>query len=226
MTEAITGSNQLVLKDDLLKSIRIFEEIAKNAVITNQDARDTADENLTVANNLNKAIKADLAEIKTFYYQKHKEVSSFEKQYTDRVDNCVKSLKSAIRTFDIAEEEKREKERARLQAEADERARKEKEKLLKKAESLKTEEKKQFYEEQAAQIESVDVVVAEPEKKKGSSYMKTTWYAEVVDFALLPDQYKLANQKLLDDTAKAQKGQIPIPGVVFKQKQDLVSGRG
>jgi hypothetical protein len=44
---------------------------------------------------------------------------------------------------------------------------------------------------------------------------RANWKAKVVDFALLPDQYKLPNESLLNSHARSTKGQRPIPGVEF-----------
>jgi len=44
---------------------------------------------------------------------------------------------------------------------------------------------------------------------------RTNWKARVVDFALLPDEYKLPNEPLLNSFARSTKGERPIPGVEF-----------
>lgn len=44
---------------------------------------------------------------------------------------------------------------------------------------------------------------------------RTNWKARVVDFALLPDEYKLPNEPLLNNFARSTKGTRPIPGVEF-----------
>lgn len=216
----------LTLRDDLLTSIEKFEEISKNVVIMSADARSTADGNLKLANNLKKAIVADLAEQKSEYHKKWKAVGAFEKKYTDVVDRCVGALKKAIMSFDEEERKRAEVERKRLQAIADEKARKEKERLEKQAAKLKTPERKEALLEQAAMVESAEVQIAEPEKEKGSSYTKTTYKAEVVDFILLPNDWKMPNQKALDKFANdATEAAKQIPGVKIKEVQTLVSGR-
>lgn len=44
---------------------------------------------------------------------------------------------------------------------------------------------------------------------------RDNWKARVVDFALLPDEYKLPNEQLLNSFARTNKGQRAIPGVEF-----------
>lgn len=50
---------------------------------------------------------------------------------------------------------------------------------------------------------------------------RETWKAEVIDFALLSDDWKLANQSLLDSHARTTKGERPIPGVRFYKEEGL-----
>lgn len=224
----------LVLKDELLQSITKFEELAKNVVITTTEARDAVDSNLKIANNLKKAItdfvsndaKDEYGLTAKDHFRIHKQFKVIENKYNIRIDSCVSSFKKALMAFDAEEAKRKEAERLRLQAIADEQARKERERLLKQAEKLKTPEKKEALIEQAAMVESAQVQVVEPEKPKGSSYIKETWKAKVVDFAKLPDYFKLPNQKLLDDNAQSTKGTAQIPGVEFYSEKTLVSGRG
>ena len=44
---------------------------------------------------------------------------------------------------------------------------------------------------------------------------RANWKARVVDFALLPDEYKLPNESKLNAHARTTKGERPIPGVEF-----------
>jgi len=60
------------------------------------------------------------------------------------------------------------------------------------------------------------------DKVAGVSY-RDEWFADVVDFALLPDTYKLPDTAKLNKMAKATKGSVPIPGVVFKSKKIMAA---
>jgi len=44
---------------------------------------------------------------------------------------------------------------------------------------------------------------------------RANWKARIVDFKLLPDEYKLPNEALLNSFARSTKGTRPIPGVEF-----------
>ena len=53
---------------------------------------------------------------------------------------------------------------------------------------------------------------------------RTAWKGRVVNKVLLPDDYKIIDQAMIDKMAQASKGQIPIPGVEFYSEQ-IMSAR-
>lgn len=53
----------------------------------------------------------------------------------------------------------------------------------------------------------------------GSASMRDNWKARVVDFAKLPDEYKLADMQTLNAKARSTKGTATIPGVEFYNDQ-------
>ncbi len=111
------------------------------------------------------------------------------------------------------------------QAKLDEAARKEREKAEAKARELEAKGKT----EQAAAMQAkadavVAPVVAPATPKVSGQAIKEMWYAEVVDFKVLSDDYKLPNQSALDKLAQAMKGKVNIAGVKFYSKK-IVSGR-
>jgi len=53
---------------------------------------------------------------------------------------------------------------------------------------------------------------------------RTVWRGRVVNKVLLPDDYKIVDQAMIDKMAQASKGQIPIPGVEFYAEQ-IMSAR-
>ena len=55
-------------------------------------------------------------------------------------------------------------------------------------------------------------------------YTKTVWKARVVDKKALPEEYKIVDHAMLDKSAQATKGQVPIPGVEFYSEQ-VMAGR-
>ncbi|MEN6587241.1 MAG: hypothetical protein ABFE02_14470 [Sulfuricella sp.] len=80
-------------------------------------------------------------------------------------------------------------------------------------------------ENQAAAIQGTAVPcpvvrISVPEKPQGSSVRKI-WKARVIDAALVPDEYKIVNQKALDAYASAMKSEAKIPGVEFYAEESV-----
>ena len=78
--------------------------------------------------------------------------------------------------------------------------------------------------------ESVNLVEVMPEPGKrvstelGTSGMVDCWKYEVVDFALLPDDYKVADTSMLNAVAKKHHDQKPVAGVRF-YNEPIISNR-
>lgn len=76
--------------------------------------------------------------------------------------------------------------------------------------------------------ESVDLVEVQPEAPRlvrtdmGTLGTRNTWKAEVTDFALLPDEYKLPNMSMLNTAARGYKDQRTIPGVRIWNDRSIV----
>lgn len=71
-----------------------------------------------------------------------------------------------------------------------------------------------------AQLVVAPKVVAEVPVVQGVS-TRTIWRARVVNAKLVPDEYKVVNEKMLQDFAKATKGNVSLPGVEFYPEQML-----
>lgn len=50
---------------------------------------------------------------------------------------------------------------------------------------------------------------------------RKAWHYEVVDFALLPDEYKLPNDRMIKAAISSSKGQKQIPGIKIWQEESL-----
>ncbi|MDZ4246432.1 MAG: hypothetical protein U1D67_04845 [Dehalococcoidia bacterium] len=71
-------------------------------------------------------------------------------------------------------------------------------------------------------IEPVFVLAAAPQTIRtdmGTAGKRDNWKAKVVNFALLPDDYKLADMQTLNAKARSSKGTATIPGVEFYNDQ-------
>ncbi len=155
------------------------------------------------------------------------------------LDAAEGRLKLFSSDFIIAEKEKIEAERARLlkiaqekeearrKAEAD-RLEAEAAALRKKGQAEAAAEAKQEAKQLLAQPVFVqldeDDLPETPVLPKGMS-QTVRYKAHVVDFALLPDKWKIADQKELDKAAQAMKERLAIPGVVAVKIDGIASRR-
>ena len=196
-----------------------------NIIINNQE-----DYELAVA--ITKEIKARLKELEEERRKITKPIDEGKKAVMDlfrkpieMLEEAERKLKDAMNEYvsKMEREAKEEEERLRKIAEAEaDKKRKKIEAQIKKAEEKGDTEK---VEELKAKLEEIipitPVIMPQVENPKGVSY-RERWYAEVIDFKLLPDEYKLPNQQALDRVAQATKGSIQIPGVIFKSEKITV----
>ena len=117
-----------------------------------------------------------------------------------------------------------QEEKLRKQAEAEEtRKRKDLNERAERWAEKGKEEKAEGLREQAESLHiEAPILAPRTEKPKGISY-RDHWTAEVVDFGMLPDEYKFPNMPMLNRVAQATKGQLPIPGVIFHSKKIVAS---
>lgn len=162
-----------------------------------------------------------------------KEITGKESEMLTPLKDAETTVKSKMLTFQQAEEEKRQVEQRRLQAEADERARKERERLLKHAESLKTPEKQEEYRQAAEEVVAPVITVETETPKVAGISTRKTWVAEIVDKKVFiaaavndPNLMALVEIDLskLNKIAAATKGQISYPGVKFSEKVTMAAG--
>lgn len=151
----------------------------------------------------------------------HKAIVANQKTFTDRLDNVIAKGNDAVLEYDEIAEELREIERARLQAIEEKRAERERQRLLKRSEKLKTPELKEQALEEAEEVEAHTVTVEGPKKVKGE-YYKTTWKARIINVDLIPREYMIPNQALLDNHAMVTKGKEEISGVEFYSDKKLI----
>lgn len=139
----------------------------------------------------------------------------------ERLEQGIKNLDAGVIAYDEAQQEKAQIAQAR----ADEEARKAREKAEARAKELEAQgktEKAQVMQDKADNI-IAPIITASAPKIAGQS-IREMWYAEVIDFKTLSDDYKLPNQQALDKIAQSTQGKISITGVKFYSKK-IVSGR-
>jgi GMP synthase-like glutamine amidotransferase len=76
---------------------------------------------------------------------------------------------------------------------------------------------------EAVKIEApiAEMVATKTRTDSGSASVKETWIWHVEDFTSLPDEYKLVNEKLLNQVIKAGKHEIPGLRIYAKKKTTI-----
>ena len=188
---------------------------AEACVITDDSGVKLATDDLSILATLRKNVEATRKEYVGPINDHLKAVNGQFKTISDPLDAAEKNLKDKVLAYKLEQRVKAEKaeEINRLRMDA---ARKEME--------LKGE-----LTESVALVAPVAVLPKTVTSDIGSSSTRLTWHAKVTDFALLPDQYKLPNQQMLDFMARqiTKNGKPAVPGVEWFQEESLsVRARG
>ena len=140
-----------------------------------------------------------------------------KKKVMELYNNPLNICKKVIQTCDVMmiaycdiQERKRKEEQDRL----DRAAEKKRQELEAKAEANREEGKEgkaERYDEKAAEV-MTPVAAPRVEKAQGVSYIER-WNGEVIDKSIVPEQYKVVNQSMVDKVMQSTKGTLPIPGV-------------
>ena len=181
--------------DEALKLL----EYAEKRVIASLEDNETANDDLTIISKIKKAMEAKRADFLLPY-----------KAHMDAIRETYSTLMNPI-----LEAEKLTKDKM-LQYHL-------KQKLIREAQEeinrKRMEAAQEEMELKGELSESVNLVEVQPEISKrvstemGSSGQKDVWKWEVVDFALVPDEYKMINPAILTPTAKSYKDTRTIPGI-------------
>jgi hypothetical protein len=185
-------------------------------------------EDYIIAGDLRKKIKGKIKDLD----EKRKSITApldlAKKNIMALFTPIIDMLNKGVENLDIgviAYDEIQERKAREAQAKAEEEARKAREKAEARARELEAQgktEKAQAMQEKADAIIAPIITTSTP--KVSGQAIREIWYAEVVDFKALSDDYKLPNQSALDKVAQATKGKINLSGVKFYSRK-IVSGR-
>ena len=145
-----------------------------------------------------------------------------------KLEEKARKEREALEAKARAEREKADAEAREIQRKADEaraagdlaesvRLRNQADKVVEKSEA-----KAEAFQSKAEQVVAPKVEAYIPPVVGQSS--RTVWKARVVDAFLVPREYLMVNEKVLDQVANATKGKVPIPGVQFYAEQ-IMSAR-
>ena len=210
-TLALTHPDQ----DDLLIAFRDqalgLKQYAHDLVITTVDDLKPATDSLAIISKLKKA-----------FDEKRKEYLQPFKEHIEAVNEAFKMLMEPILAadtmtrkkmfdFHVAQEliRRKQEESNRLKIEA-------------------AEAEMGLKGELSEPVNRIEVTKEAPKAVRtelGTAWMTDCWKYEVVDFALLPDEYKSVNTTLLNATTKANHDKKPVPGVRF-YNEPFITVRG
>ncbi len=194
---------------DIAREARTIQEYAETYIITSDEKVRHATDDLSMFSRISKNIEAKRTEYTGPINEHLKAVNAAFKTITVPLDAAEKNLKDKVLAYKLEQRIKAEKaeEINRLRMEA---ARKEME--------LKGE-----LTESVALVEPVTVLPKTVTSDIASSSTRLTWHAKVTDFALLPDEYKIANQQMLDILARqiTKNGKPTVAGVEFYTEESL-----
>lgn len=161
----------------------------------------------------NKEATDDLAIIRSL----RKKIEAVRKEYTVPINDHLKTVNDTFKDFTapLQEADTLNEQKMLAYRRAQEGIRAEQERIN----ALRIEAAKAEMELKGELTESVNVVEVQPEPARvtrgglGASGMVDNWKAEVTDFALLSDDYKLPNMVALNALAKSVRDTREIPGI-------------
>jgi hypothetical protein len=164
-----------------------------------------------------------IAKVKKAFEEKRKEYVKPLQEHVQEINDAFKKLMEPILAADTITRQKI----LAFQQEQD-RIRREQEEINRKRQEAAEAEMRL----KGELTESVNLVEVLPEAPKrvetdmGAIGQRDNWKWEVVDFALVPDDYKMISSGVLTPVVKASKGKIIIPGIrIFNEPIIAVNAR-
>jgi len=153
-----------------------------------------------------------------------KRIMDFFRRPLEILENAEKSLKRSMLVYQNEQDKKRREEEARIAAQQKAEAEKLEKRAEKAAASGKT-DKAEELRAQAQQKASFAPVLAPTVEAVAGINTKTVWKCRIVNTDLIPREYMMPNDKMLNDIARATKGTLKIPGIEFYGEQIIAAGR-
>jgi hypothetical protein len=180
---------------------------ANTVIVETRDDYETAGTFLKEIKAVMKKVEAVFEPIVKKAFEAHKQAKSSLNERLKPLEEAERIVKGKMSTFFAAEEEKRRaadrakrEEEARLAAEHEEKARE----LLDKGEFKKAE----------SVLNAVEVLPEVQEKAKAEGVAMTkVWKFRIVNAALVPDVYRIIDERAIGATVRTLKERASIPGV-------------
>jgi hypothetical protein len=150
-------------------------------------------------------------------YDLHRQLIADKKKLKDPFTEAIKIVTPKVNAYNKEQERIRKAEQDLLQKIERERAESEAEKTRKEAEFLAD-----ILGEEAPEQEPVIVreVYIPPTPKVAGSYQVEIWDYEIIDPLLIPEEYKIIDEKKIGGVVRALKGLTNIPGVKVSMRKD------
>ena len=177
---------------------------AKALEVTNKVEYDIGIAYERAADDLGKAIVEHHKDMKQKAHEAHKAVVAAEKKLLNPVREARRIIKGKTTKWYVDEERKREAAARKAAEEAQERK-------LDEAEKLEA----QGDHEAAEVLLNAPEPIVQAEEIETPVHYRDNWKARVVETKLVPKEYWMINEALLDQVAKKSKGSAEIPGVEF-----------
>lgn len=182
-----------------------------------------------------KIVKTRITELTKKRLEMTRPLDSTKKQIMDLFrrpislyEKAEHTIKQAMRDYTQEEDRKRREEEAKLEAKRKKEEERKRAKLLKKAETAEAQGNQEAAEEYKAEAEDVHVpraIVETNVPDVAGVKMMTIWKYRIVNAKALPKEYMIPNEKMLGDVARATKGTLAIPGVVFYSEEVVAAGK-
>ncbi len=192
--------NQAELKNEIQQTTSTVIEVV------DQVTYERANDQIGKLQTMKKGVEARFSDPKKKAQEAHKAICALEKEFLAPIESAMTVLKNGTTAWYAAEQK-------RIAAE-EERRREDAEGLVELAVEAESNGDTETAAEavMAAAVESAGVSYV---PKCAGTAMREVWRAEVVDKNLVPREYLVVNQTVLDALAKATKGEMEIPGVKF-----------
>ena len=181
------------------EALRLKEYADARVIVTNDDLK-PANDDLVIIRRIKKGMEGKRKEYLTPFQDHIKETNDAFKTLMEPIEQADKITSEKMLAFD-AEQKRKRREAEAIEAEKLALARREAE--LNNGEITID----------LTPIEKPELVPDRIRTVMGSSGQRDNWKWEVIDFKLVPDDYKIINAGVLTPMVKASKGRVPIPGI-------------
>lgn len=211
--------------DDMTRGATALVQMTKNLTIASPEEYAECAEQLIGVKDYGRRVADYFRPLKRAQDQAKAAILDAEKQLSVPLAQAESALKLAMSKYTTAQEQIRQAEQRRLQAEADERARRDREALEKKAAKMKTEAKQEEYRERAAAVVAPVVQVPKTTPKVAGVTTRRVWKWKVDDALVVPREFLMIDKPRLDQIARSLGDQLKVPGITFFQEEQLAVGR-